>query len=248
MQRPRWNERGLCLLETMVALAAGAMVLSATIQALSHFERRLWGQLDTMARHQDLRIGMRIMEEELRLAGTSTALPEAGPSTAVLNAGSQEIVFAANLDGLTATVTQPAVPGQQGLTVNDGSAWPKGKQIVVCGGEHCAESRLARDGRSTSLSLTGPLGHAFPVGSTVAVSNQVRYYLKQDGRGRATLMRQVDGGANTLVGDVASFRLRYVDREGMPTQEPARVARVRMELAVGDGGRVFVSEVGFRAT
>jgi hypothetical protein len=248
MRLPRLNDSGICLAEAMIAMAAGAVVLSATIQALDHFERRLWIQHDTMAHHQDVRIGLNIMESELRLAGTGAALLGAGHGTALLRAEPQEVQFLANLEGLTTTLTEPAFPGQHGLTVSDGSSWAKGKRIVICGIEHWEENRLARDGRRTGLSLAGPLDHAFPVGSMVFVSNSVRYYLGKDGRGRSALMRQVDGGSNPLIGDVTMFRLRYLDKDGKPTQDTSRVTRVHMELAVGDGHRTFMSEVSLRTT
>lgn len=247
MKCPRLNDSGVCLAEAMIALAAGAVVLSATIQALDHFERRLWTQLDTVARHQDLRIGAQILETELRLAGTGAVPSGLGAGASVLTAEPQEVQFLANLDGVATALAEPAFPGQHGLTVRDGSNWAKGKHIVVCGGGSCEESRLARDGRRATLSLTGPLAKAFPAGSTVFVSNRVRYYLGKDGRGRPALMRQVDGGANPLIGDVAVFRLRYLDKNGKPTQDTRCVTRIRMEVTVGDGSRTLTSEVGLRA-
>ncbi|MEW6543747.1 MAG: hypothetical protein AB1411_09055 [Nitrospirota bacterium] len=234
---------GLCLTELMIAMTAGAVVLSAMLQALQHFDRRLAAQQTTMARHQDLRIGLRILEAELRLAGTGTG--QAG--TAVLSAQVEEVTFLANLAGLTTNLIEAAVPGQQELKVQDGTGWSKGKQIVVCGISLCEEHRLARDGRRGTLTLTEPVGAAFLLGSSISVVNRVRYYLGRDGRSVPALMRQVDGGANPLIGDVASFRLRYLDRVGRPVQDPALVARIGIELAVGDRRRVVTSEVGLRA-
>lgn len=240
--QPWKNCAGICLAEFMIAMAAGAVVLSATILTLNHFQHRLLNQHDTMARHQDMRIGLRVMEAELRVAGSGAALSE----QAVLKADPQEIKFLANLDGLITTLTEPVSASQQELKVGGGSDWPKGKRIVVCGADRCAESRLAHDGRRRALSLTSPLGQDFPTGSAVFVSNQVRYYVGRDRRGGTTVMRQVDGGANPLVGDVARFRLRYLDRDGKPTQDAGRVSRVRMEIAVGDGRQVLTREVGLR--
>ena len=130
--------------------------------------------------------------------------------------------------------------------MQDGSDWPKGKRIAVCREEQCTESRLARDGRRTSLTLTGALSQAFPVGSPVSVINEVRYYPGTDGNGKTRVMRRVDGGANPLIGEVTSFRLGYLDRDGRPTQDPDRVARVRIELAARDGRQVVTKEVGLR--
>ena len=242
MKRSLLHDRaGICLAEAMIAMAAGVVVLSASIQALHHFERRFGSQWATIAHHQDLRIGLKVFEDELRLAGKEEALS----GTTVLKAEAEELIFLANLAGLTTSVTQPVSPGQQQLAVGDGSDWPKGKRIVICSEQHCEEGRLARDGQKTTLSLTDPLTQVFPIGSTVTVTNQVRYYLGRDSRGKAALMRQVDGGASTLIGDVTRFALHYLGRDGKPTQDHIRVARVLIELAVGDG-RVIKSEVGLR--
>jgi len=236
------NCAGICLAELMIAMVAGAVVLSAAVQALTHFQQRLWTQHDAIARHQDLRLGMEVMGAELRLAGTG-ALPS---SQAVLIAERQEIEFLANLGGLATTLTESVSPSQSELMVHDGSDWSKGKRVVVCGNDRCAEGRLARDGQRHTLSLAEPIGQTFPAGSLVYVSNQVRYYLGKDRHGNSSLMRQVDGGANSLIGEVARFQLAYLGKDGKPTLDPYRVARVRVDVAVGDGRRTMTSEVGLR--
>ena len=98
------------------------------------------------------------------------------------------------------------------------------------------------------IAMTEPLGQAFPDGSVATVSNDVRYYLRTGETGDASIMRQVDGGANPLIGGVETFRLSYVDRHGVPTQDAACVARVRILLAVSDSRRVVIREVGLRTT
>jgi len=77
---------GICLAEAMIAMAAGVVVLSATIQTLNHFQQKLWAQHDAIAHHQDLRVGMGVMEAELRVAGA--AAPAIG--TGLLKAEPQE--------------------------------------------------------------------------------------------------------------------------------------------------------------
>jgi hypothetical protein len=226
----------------MIAMAAGMVVLSATLQTLTHFERRFSTQHSAIASQQDLRIGLRVMEDELRLAGTG-----AGPTdAAVLKAEERDLVFLANLGGFATVLAEAASPGQMELAVANGSDWPKGKRIVICEGERCVENRLARDGLRKALSLTSPLAQAFSAGSAVSVSNQVRYYLGKDGRGKAVLMRQVDGGANPLIGDIAWVRLRYFDKGGSPTWDAAKLARVRVEVAAGGPGRAVTQEIGLR--
>ena len=234
---------GVCLAEAMIAMAAGVVVLSATIQTLNHFQQKLWAQHDAIAHHQDLRLGMGVMEAELRVAGPGA--PAIG--TGLLKAEPQEIEFLANLAGSVTTLSSAVSPGQEKLPVKDGSDWPKGKRLLVCTEDRCAEGRLARDGRQHALSLTDPLGEAFPAGSSVSISNQVRFYVRKDQNGTTSLMRQVDGGASTLIGDVTWFRLVYLDQEGKLTRDPTRVARVHVEVSVGGDRRVLTKDIGLRA-
>lgn len=236
------SSAGVCLAEMMIAMAAGAVVLSATIQAMNHFQQRLSAQHEAIGRHQDQRIGIRILEEELRLAGTGAPLSETG----LLKADRQEIEFLANLNGLTASLTEPVSPTQQELRVDNGSNWGKGKRIMVCTEDRCVESSLSRDGQRTLLSLSSTLGQAFPAGSQVLVSNKVRYYIGENAAGKISLMRQVDGGANTIVEGIKKFQLMYVDKQGKPTQDPGRVSRVRIELTASGARRMVISEVGLR--
>jgi hypothetical protein len=220
----------------MIAMAAGAVVLAATLQSLDHFERRLSKQHVAAAQTQDLRIGLKVLEDELRMIGAGSA-----PSvTSMLVAGQQEVEFTANLAGLATTLTDAVSSDQQELPVLNGSDWPKGKRIRVCDRYRCAQGRLARDGRARVLSLSGPLGLGFAPGSDVRIVNNVRYYVKTDRTGAARMMREIDGGANPLIGEVARLQLYYFDRNGAPTADPSRVARIRIE-ASARGERVPVT-------
>lgn len=222
-------------------MAAGAVVLAATLQSLHHLQQRFWSQQATILGNQDVRIGLEIMESEFRQVGTAGA-----SQNAVLRAEPQTVEFTANLASLETALTEPVSPWQLDLSVADGKDWPKDKKVVVCAQDRCAETKLARNGRANRLVLTGALGQAFPAGSVVRVSNHVRYYLGTDQSGGTSLMRMVDGGANPLIGNVRAFGLRYLDREGKITQDRARVARIRIELAVGPRAPAVSREVGLR--
>lgn len=236
------NERGICLAELLIALTAGVVVLAAAVQSLTHFERRLSAQQGAMGRHQDLRIGLSVIGDELRLADTGAS------GTVLLTANRQEVAFLANLEGMETVLTEAAQPGRHVLSVAGAADWPKGKRIVLCVEEDCAEARLAREGQRNTLSLTHPLDRAFPAGSKVWLASYLRYYLGKDREGRPALMRQVDGGANPLIGDTSAVRFRYLNKEGKLTEELGHVARVRLEVGVGREQRVVVKEIGLRAT
>lgn len=236
------DQRGVCLLEVVIALASGAVVLAATLHALQYYRVQLTAQQESAAVHQDLRLGLQVMEAELRLAGSGTKPGEG----AVLEAGAGAIAFSANLDGLTTRLTRPVSAAEAVLPVENGEGWSQGKRLVVCSDGRCAEGALAKAGRRRALTLVVPLGQAFPEGSEVFASSLVRYYQGRDGRGAPVVMRQVDGGANPLIGGVSGFRLLYFDRRSSRTVDPGAVARVRVEVMVGTG-QVLVREVGLRA-
>ncbi len=234
---------GFSLVELLIGLAVGSVVMAATIQTLVHLERRFSTQQETMAQHQDLRIGLSVLESELRLAGSGSA-PTAPAMTKSMP---DEVEFLANLSGLVTVLTTAAPVGELTLAVRAGSGWPKGKRILICDQARCEEARLSRDGRSTQLGLTAPLKGAFPAGSVVYVSNTVRYYLRPEGRGLFQVMRQVDGGAGALIGNVSRFRLSYLTAEGMPTVEARRVSRIAVDLAVGGDRDSVMTLVGISA-
>ena len=242
MRHPLASNAGICLAEVMVAMAAGGVILAATFQALTLFESKLTNQQIIIGRHQDQRLGLHVLEEELRLAGTGT--PKDTP--AMMTLAAQELEFTANLENLTTSLTEPVSALQQDLPVLNGSNWNEGKRIVICSTDHCAEAVLTRDGRRASLNLTAPLGVAFPAGSEVFVSNRVRYYLSAISGGKRNVMRQVDGGANAIIGDVTQFQFDYFNRQGQPTRDAASVSRVRIELAVGHDRQGVISEVALR--
>jgi hypothetical protein len=242
MPQPALNSRGICLVEVIIAMGAGLVVFMATLQSLDHFERRLSRQHVAVARAQDLRIGLRVLEDDVRAAGAAS-LPSDPPLTI---AGRQEVEFEANLGGLVTTLSTPVVATQQELPVTDGAGWPRGKRLLVCDRQGCAEGRLARDGQKARLSLVEPLGRDMAAGSLAHVINRVRYYVKTERDGTARVMRSVDGGTNPLIGEITRFQLFYLDRDGAPTTDPSRVARLRVEAAVGEEPVPVVQEIGLR--
>ncbi len=232
---------GGSLTELLVSLAIGAVVLAAAFDMLVSGQQRLARQQDRIARHQELRIGLDVLGSELRRVGDNGR-----PGSELIAISEQEVAFVANVSGYVTTLSQPAGPLLQTLSVNDGADWPKGKTIWVCSAERCAGGQLARDGQRKTLGLTQPLGQAFPAGSVVFVSNHVRYYLGRDSEGIGRIMREVDGGTATLVGHVAQFRLAYLGKDGRPVSDPDRVALVRIRVRSEGESREFIQEIGLR--
>ena len=128
----------------------------------------------------------------------------------------------------------------------EGAGWQKGKQLLICTAAHCVWNRLAADGKKQSLALTTPTDGPLPIHSAVFLLNRVRYYLKRYEDGTLRLMREVDGGASTLLADVGEFQLQYLNKEGRTTTDSREVVRVRVTIWVGQERSVLVRDIAIR--
>jgi hypothetical protein len=236
------GQAGASLLEVLIAVMISGAVFSAACETLARFGERFRVQHNVAGLRQESRIGIDVLSSELRLAGTGGVPGQ----PAFLKIGPTEIWFRANLSGFQTVVKEPAQPGQQDVAVEDGIGWPEGKQVLLCSIEQCVSNELARNGRSGSLTLVTPLSAALPAGSAIFVSNRVRYYVGRDSSGVARVMRDVDGGAGTLISGISDFRLQYFTKNGLPTADPALVALVRVSAQLQGSGGTVVQEVGIR--
>ena len=231
-----WAETGTSLIELMFAMAAGLVVLGATLQALSYFQQQFMKQQREVAQQQDLRLGLEVLEQEIRLARSGS----------LTTTSTDAVEFWANLHGLSTTVTAIAVAGQTALSVEDGRGWDDRKAIVVCWAERCERLTLVRDGQRRVLTVTQPLTTAIPAGAFVSLLNHVRYYSRRDDQGVLRLLRQVDGGASVLVRDIKEARFSYWDENGQAVTQPALVKRVVVEVMILDRGIRAVREISLR--
>ena len=180
----RHTEAGTSLLELIGALAAGLVVLGATLQSLSYFQQEFSRQQGRITQQQDLRLGLELLEQELRLAG-------AGSLSSIMP---DEIQFSANIHGLMTNVTAAAAIGQTTIAVDDGLGWPDRKSIRVCWNDQCEPFTLARAGQRNLLTLMEPIPRMIPAVASVVAINRVRYYSRPDETGALRFLRQVDGG------------------------------------------------------
>jgi len=231
------DTRGLCLSEFMISLAAGAIVLATALTAMNVVQAHVGQQERTLDHQQDLRLGLEVFEQEVRLA-TADSISLTNPN---------EFRFRANLNAQRTLTTSTAIPGQSLLQIENGSGWGEGKVVILCSREACETHRLARTGQRYQLTFTEPVGVAFPSGSSVEVSNQVAYYSKSDERESYQLMRMVDGGASVLIGNLESLRLSYRDENGHMTQQPSQVKRVVLHIGSSRTLHRMVREVGLRS-
>jgi hypothetical protein len=231
------NTSGVCLAELMVGLAAGAIVLVATLDTFNVVHRQVVEQQSRLALQQDLRLGLEVFEQEARLAVAES----------IVTATPDEFLFLANINAQRTTTTSAVVPGQSVLAVHDGSGWGEGKTVAVCGPQTCEMHRLSRAGQRYQLVLAEPIGSAFQTGASVEVKNRVFYYTKRDERGSLRLMRMVDGGAGTLIGGLEGARFSYRDDRGYATSVPSQVKRVVLEIESSRSAHKVMWEVSLRS-
>lgn len=228
---------GVCLTELMIGLAAGTIVLAATLGTFNTIHHHVIDRQRVLAYQQDLRLGLEVFEQEARLAGAETitaAMPD-------------EFQFSANLNAQRTSTTGAVIAGQTVLTVQDGSDWGSGKTVLLCGPLVCETHHLARAGQRHQLVLAEPVGSMFPIGASLEVRNRVRYYTRRDESGTVRLMRMVDGGASTLIGGIGDIGFSYRDSSGRATWIPAQVKRVVVEIQSGRLIRRAVREVSLRS-
>jgi hypothetical protein len=231
------TETGASLVELMFAMAAGLVIVGATLHTLSYFQQQFMRQQREVAQQQDLRLGLEVLEQELRLAGASSLITTASDS----------VEFSANLQGLSTTVTAAAAIGQTTLSVEDGRGWENRKTIAACWAEHCETLALARAGQRRLLTVMQPLTRSIPSGASVSLLNRVRYYSRRDDQGVLRLLRQVDGGASVLVRDIKEARFFYRDELGQAVTEPASVKLVIVEVTISGRGIRAVRAMSLRA-
>ncbi|ULA62326.1 MAG: hypothetical protein LZF86_10187 [Nitrospira sp.] len=231
------SDSGVCLSELMVALAIGTLVLAGSLEAFNIVQAQAVRQQRVMAAQQEMRLGLEVFEQEVRMASSAT----------IVIARSDRFEFSANIHGLRTVTTGSVAAGQTVLPVQNGSGWEAGKPIVLCGVSRCESHRLGIPGQRSQLLLSSPVGGTYPAGASVEVRNRVTYYTRMDDRDRMQLMRQVDGGAGVLIGDLQSVRLSYWDEWGRAGADIGRIVRVVVEFLPIAGDPKVVRDVTVRS-
>lgn len=237
------SNAGASLIELLIALTTGLIVMSAVFETLSTLDRRFRSQQIAVATTQDIRSGLEVWESEVRLASGTGLLR--GAALQAMGPGSFE--FTANLNGFTTTLRSSAFPGHTELNVKDAHEWPSGKHVVLCSRTRCIDNRLVREGQRNRIVLAEPLADAFPEGSDISVVNRVRFYISSDDAAAVRLMHLVDGGANTLIGNLTAVRFYYFASSGEPALDPGSVVRVRIEAETAFSPHPLTKDVAIRS-
>lgn len=234
---PLRNQRGLCLPELLMATAVGMVVLAGSLEALNLVHAQATEQQRAMAGQQDLRLGLEVWEQEVRMASAAT----------ITTAVADRLEFSANIHALETTTTATVAAGQTVVPVQDGGGWGQGKTVRICSASGCESHRLARTGQRLQLTLSEPVRGLFPAGASVEVMNRVVYYTRADNAGRLQLMRMIDGGAGTLIGDLRSVQWTYWDDRGRVAADTSGVARVVLTIEPRQAWPSVVREVSVRS-
>jgi hypothetical protein len=232
-----FDKSGVCLTELMVSLTAGVIVLAAALNAFNVAQVHASKQQKDLRHQQDLRLGLEVFEQEVRLAVAES----------IVSATPDEFRFHANISAHRTMTTGSVVLGQSVISVKDGSGWSEGKTVIICSQQACESHRLSRSGQQYQLTLTEPVASSFPDGASVEVTNRVGYYTKRDENGTVRLMRMVDGGANTLIGDLDDLHFTYWDGYGHVTKQPSLVKRVVLEFESNHSLHKVMREVSLRS-
>lgn len=237
LMAPVFNARGVCLTEVMLSLTTGAIVLAAALDTFNVMHRQTIQQERAVTNQQDLRIGLEVLEQEIRLA-TSDSIVAAAPD---------QFLFNANINAQYTTTTASIVSGQLTVPVQDGSGWGGGKTVKFCSRAGCEIHSLARAGQKYLLTLAEPARQPFPAGTSVEVINRVTYYTKPNERGTLTLMRMVDGGASGLIGELEQISFSYWSDRGDSTNLSSSIKRVVVDLKLKHSSSKIAKEVALRS-
>ncbi|BCA54979.1 hypothetical protein W02_21190 [Nitrospira sp. KM1] len=233
---PQSGETGTSLLELLLAMVAGLIVIGSMMQALVFFQRQFSHQQSMSAQQQDLRLALEVLEQELHMAEPT------GFSITHTN----EVEFSANIHGLRTTVATPVSVGQTTISVVDGRGWAERKPILACWQDQCQAMTLAQNGQMNLLIVTQPVLKPIPAGAWVSVVNRIRYYTKRDDNGVPRLLRQIDGGASVLVGDIQDVRFSYWNEKGQMAAQSGSIRRVVVSVTLPRGAFETVREIALR--
>jgi type IV pilus assembly protein PilW len=118
------NNRGLTLVELLVALAMAAIVSVALVAIFSSYTRTQTVQENVISMQQNLRAALYLMERDLRMAGYRGPDPTNAPAAGFLTANADNLSFTVvddatnTLETITYTFTNNTIQRSDGTTAN----------------------------------------------------------------------------------------------------------------------------------
>ena len=239
------KDKGITLIELMVALVIGGFLLAATYRTFISQQKTFVIQEQVVDMQQNVRAAINRMMTELRMSGfgnVSMVLPvtfTTGTFNNVLNlntpaAGALTIVSAV---GGTSTLTVEGGVGQTQVvvtTLTDGQGnalFDTGNRKYISIGGLESHVITSIDNGTKTITLNGPLTFYHPVGTPVYTVRALSYQVALV-NGIPTLLRDenMGGGAQPQADNIENLQFTYLDADGNPTANPADIRIVRVSL------------------
>ena len=239
------KDKGITLIELMVALVIGGFLLAATYRTFISQQKTFVIQEQVVDMQQNVRAAINRMMTELRMSGfgnVSMVLPvtfSTGTFNNVLNlntpaAGALTIVSAV---GGTSTLTAEGGVGQTQVvvtTLTDGQGnalFDTGNRKYISIGGLESHVITSIDNGTKTITLNGPLTFYHPVGTPVYTIRALSYQVALV-NGIPTLLRDenMGGGAQPQADNIENLQFTYLDADGNPTANPADIRIVRVSL------------------
>ena len=257
------KEKGITLIELMVALLISSLLLAALYRTFVGQQKTFVVQEQVVDMQHNVRAAIGRMMTEIRMAGfgnISAVLPvtyTTGTFNNVLNlntptAGALTIVSAV---GGTSTLTIEGGSGQTQIVVSsltDGQGnglFDTGNRKYISIGGLESHRITSIDGGTRTITLDSPLSFYHPVGTPLYSIRALTYQVASVD-GVSTLLRDENLGEGTQpqADNIENLQFSYLDASGNPTVNPAniRIARVSLtaraerqdpDLNNGDGYR-----------
>lgn len=239
------KEKGLTLIELLIALVISALLIAGLYRTFIHQQKTYTVQEQVVDMQQNVRAGINRMMAEIRMAGfgnVSMVLPvsySTGTFNNVLNlntptAGSLTIVASI---GETSALTAEGGTGQNQITVStladaQGNALfdTVNKKYISIGGVE-SHRITSIDGGTNTITLSGSLRFYHPVGTPVYIVRALSYQVASV-NGIPTLMRDenLGDGPQPQADNIEDLEFTYLDANENPTVNPLDIRIIRVML------------------
>ncbi len=237
------NERGMTVMEILVASTVAVILLSALFQFFLTQTKNFDESKMTAEMQQDMRWASNYIAEKLKLAGNG--IPPLSVFSVLDNYDggvdvSDSLCVLGSYKSLVMATTQKM--GNHGATVKVDSSVgiepydlvvisypPSGWQEVFMCTKLASDQHIYHDAYPP-WNPTNHLEHAYPLGSTVTVVSHYSFFVEEDDEGRPNLMVLTQGpyGPQVLAGDVEDFQVRFLLKNDTWVDVPTEINDIRM--------------------
>jgi prepilin-type N-terminal cleavage/methylation domain-containing protein len=239
------KEKGLTLIELLVALAVSGLLIAGMYRTFTGQQKTYTIQEQVVDMQQNVRAAINRMMTELRMSGfgnVSMVLPvtyTTGTFNNILNpnmptAGSLTIISSV---GGTATLTASGSGGQNQITVStltDGQGnalFDTGNRKYISVGGLESYMITSVDNGTKTITLNGSLTYNHPIGTPVFTIRALSYQVASV-NGIPTLLRDenLGDGAQPQADSIENLQFTYLDADGNITANPADIRIITVSL------------------